>query len=118
MNPNRDDSNYQVVQKYLGRKGLIAYIVLMNMFIPLSTDLYLPALPTMNQNFGSSSTVTNLTLSAFFICYAIGILVWGPMSDKYGRKPVILIGSILYTASSIACALSPNIYFLIFTRIV
>ncbi|MDF2656358.1 MAG: hypothetical protein K0R19_2832 [Bacillota bacterium] len=105
-------------QKYLGKKGLIAYIVLMNMFIPLSTDLYLPSLPTMNLYFTSSSTVTNLTLSSFFICYAIGILFWGPMSDKYGRKPIILIGSILYIASSISCALSPDIYFLIFSRVI
>lgn len=105
-------------QKYLGKKGLIAYIVLMNMFIPLSTDLYLPSLPTMNVYFTSSSTVTNLTLSSFFICYAVAILFWGPMSDKYGRKPIILIGSVLYIASSIACALSPDIYFLIFSRVI
>ncbi|MDF3001312.1 MAG: hypothetical protein K0Q48_1431 [Bacillota bacterium] len=110
-------SSHRGFQKYLGKKGLIAYIVLMNMFIPLSTDLYLPSLPTMNTYFTSSSAITNLTLSAFFICYAAGILFWGPMSDKYGRKPIILIGSILYIVSSIACALSTNIYFLIFARI-
>ncbi|QOX65566.1 multidrug effflux MFS transporter [Anoxybacterium hadale] len=109
--------SYREFQKYLGKKGLIAYIVLMNMFIPLSTDLYLPSLPTMNTYFGSSSAITNLTLSAFFICYAVGILFWGPMSDKYGRKPIILIGSTLYIVSSIACALSTNIYFLVFARI-
>ncbi len=53
-------------QKYLGNKGLIAFIALMNMFVPLSTDLYLPALPTMSQYFNSNSAVTNLTLSSFF----------------------------------------------------
>lgn len=105
-----------VSQVYLGNKGLIAFIALMNMFIPLSTDLYLPALPQMNSYFGSSSAITNLTLSAFFIFYAVGMLFWGPLSDKYGRKPVLLTGSIVYTICSIACALSSNIYFLILAR--
>ncbi|WP_161822206.1 multidrug effflux MFS transporter [Sporotomaculum syntrophicum] len=103
-------------QVYLGNKGLIAFIALMNMFIPLSTDLYLPALPQMNTYFGSSSAITNLTLSAFFIFYAVGMLFWGPLSDRYGRKPVLIMGSIVYMMCSIVCALSSNIYFLILAR--
>lgn len=104
-------------QRYLGNRGLIAFVTLMNMFIPLSMDLYLPALPSMSISLGSSSAVTNLTLSAFFLFYAIGILFWGPISDKYGRKPVLLTGSIIYLICSIASALSFNIYFLILSRI-
>jgi len=103
-------------QVYLGNKGFIAFIALMNMFIPLSIDLYLPALPQMNSYFGSSSAITNLTLSAFFIFYAVGMLVWGPLSDKYGRKPVLITGSIVYMMCSIVCALSSNIYLLILAR--
>ncbi|WP_018213079.1 multidrug effflux MFS transporter [Desulfitobacterium hafniense] len=103
-------------QKRLGRKGIIAFIVLMNMFIPLSMDLYLPALPTMNEYFGSSASITNLTLSLFFLFYAIAILVWGPLSDRYGRKPIIMVGSAIYIVSSIACALSTNITLLIISR--
>ena len=104
-------------QKYLGNRGLIAFIVLMNMFIPLSTDLYLPSLPKMSSYFESSSAITNLTLSVFFLFYAVGILVWGPLSDKYGRKPVLIIGSTIYIISSISCALSVNVYFLILARV-
>lgn len=103
-------------QVYLGRKGLIIFIALMNMFVPLSTDMYLPALPYMNSYFKCSSAITNLTLSTFFILYAAGILLWGPLSDKYGRKPILLAGSLIYIVFSIACALSVNIYFLVIAR--
>ncbi|MBC3804304.1 Bcr/CflA family efflux MFS transporter [Acetobacterium fimetarium] len=117
QSPKQTSHEIGTKQTYLGHKGLVAFMALMNMFIPLSTDMYLPALPSMNSYFGSSSTITNLTLSAFFLFYAVGILFWGPLSDKYGRKPILLVGSIIYAASSIACALSVNIYFLIIARI-
>lgn len=103
-------------QKYLGNKGLIAFIALMNAFIPLSTDLYLPALPTMSSYFSSNSAITNLTLSSFFLFYSLGILLWGPLSDKYGRKPILTIGAVIYIISSISCAISTNVYFLILAR--
>ncbi|HWQ75963.1 MAG TPA: multidrug effflux MFS transporter [Syntrophomonas sp.] len=111
-----DNDRTEHRQTYLGNRGFIAFIALMNMFIPLSTDLYLPALPNMNIYFGSSSAVTNLTLSAFFIFYAVGLLFWGPLSDKYGRKPVLLAGSVIYMICSLACALSADIYFMIASR--
>lgn len=115
-----DNDHLQITnrQKFLGTKGFIIFIALMNMFVPLSTDLYLPALPKMSSYFDSYATIVNLTLSVFFIFYSIGILIWGPLSDKYGRKPVILIGSSIYILSSIACALSTNVYFLILARAV
>lgn len=105
-----------VTQKYLGTAGLTAFITLMNMFIPLSTDLYLPALPSMGMNFDSNAAIINLTLSAFFFFYAIGMLIWGPLSDKYGRKPILLAGNLIYLISSIFCATAENIYWLIAAR--
>ena len=105
-------------QKFLGMKGLVLFITLMNMFIPLSTDLYLPALPTMSTYFHVSSALTNLTLVSFFFFYALGTLFWGPMSDKYGRKKILLIGTIFYVFASAACAASLNVYMLIAARIV
>ena len=105
-------------QKFWGMKGLVLFITLMNMFIPLSTDLYLPALPTMSTYFHVSSALTNLTLVSFFFFYAVGTLFWGPMSDKYGRKKILLIGTIFYVFASAACAASLNVYMLIAARIV
>lgn len=105
-------------QKFLGKTGMIIFITLANMFIPLSTDLYLPALPSLSTYFGVSATITNLTLVSFFFFFAVGTLFWGPMSDKYGRKRILLIGSGLYVASSVVCAISVTIYMMIAARIV
>ena len=57
-------------QKFLGKKGMVLFITLMNMFIPLSTDLYLPALPTMSTHFDASASLVNLTLVSFFFFFA------------------------------------------------
>ncbi|WP_348980958.1 multidrug effflux MFS transporter [Desulfosporosinus sp. BG] len=104
-------------QKYLGEKGLLALIGFLSAFIPLSTDLYLPALPHMADNFHVSVGLINLTLTLFFIFYAAATLLWGPLSDKYGRRPILIIGLILYTTASVLCALSTNVYQLIGFRI-
>ena len=106
-----------VGQKVLGGRGLIFYLVLLSAFVPMSTDLYLPALPTMTKYFSVPEVLTNLTIILFFVVYSIATLIWGPLSDKHGRRPVLLIGLIGYTAASLLCALSVNIYMLIFSRI-
>lgn len=108
----------QKTQKYLGQKGLIVLITFLSAFIPLSTDLYLPALPRMAENFQAAPSLINLTLILFFIFYAAGSLFWGPLSDKYGRKRILLVGLILYTAASFLCALSGDVYQLIGFRVV
>ena len=104
-------------QKYLGRGGMIFFITLMNMFIPLSTDLYLPALPKMSEYFNASSSMVNLTLSSFFFFFAIGTLLCGPLSDKYGRRPVLVVDSAIYCIMSITCVLAPNVQVMIGARI-
>ncbi|WP_214041669.1 multidrug effflux MFS transporter [Methanoculleus sp.] len=104
-------------QKHLGDRGLIVLIALLSAFIPLSTDLYLPALPGMGDFFGVSAGLTNLTLILFFLFFSLGLLFWGPLSDRYGRRPVLLAGLALYIAASAGCALSWDIWLLILFRI-
>ncbi len=104
-------------QKVLGGKGLIAFIVLLSAFAPLSTDLYLPALPSMAKYFDASPVLTNMTIILFLLSYSAAMLLWGPFSDKYGRKPVLVLGLIVYTAASALCAVSGSIGMLIACRI-
>lgn len=104
-------------QKYLKVKGVIAFITMMNMFVPLSIDLYLPAIPVMGTYFSASTAMINLTLVAFFFFFAVGILVFGPLSDKYGRRPILLSGIVLYIVASGLCAISATVEQLIVFRI-
>lgn len=105
-------------QDRLGRKGLVIFLALLSAFVPLSTDLYLPALPTMTKFFHVPEYQTNLTLILFFIFYSLATLIWGPLSDKYGRRPVLLVGLSIYAVAGGLCALSTDIYLLMFFRVV
>ena len=104
-------------QPKLKRKGLIGMILLLSMTAPLSTDMYLAAFPKILKEFNTTEHMLNYTLVGFFIFFALGMLFMGPLSDKYGRKPVLLSGLAIYLVSSILCALSFNIEMLIFFRI-
>ena len=86
-------------QKYLGDRGMLIFLVFLSAFAPLSTDLYLTALPTMTTYFNVPEYLTNLTLILFFIFFSLGILIWGPLSDKYGRRPVLLVGITGYASA-------------------
>lgn len=105
-----------MTQKYLKNAGLIALISILSMIPPLSTDLYMPALPEMKEFFDATSTLTSFTMTIFFIFMAIGILILGPLSDKYGRKPILLVSVITSLVFSVACAFSPTIGFLLVMR--
>lgn len=89
--------------------GLIA-------FGPLSTDMYVPALPLMSAYFGTSPSVVNLTLSIYLVGFAIGQLVYGPLSDRFGRRPALLSGMVIFLVSSGAVIVAPTIEALIVAR--
>lgn len=104
-------------QKYLGNRGMVVLLASISAFPPLSTDVYLPALPLMKEALNTTRAQINLTLSLFFVCYAAGMLFWGPISEKYGRKPILLTGLVMYVLSSIGCSLSQDIHQLIIGRV-
>ena len=83
---------------------------------PVTTDLYLPALPALTQGFGANMIQAQLTLTALLLALGISQLFWGPLSDKWGRRPVLLGGIFVYAISAVICALAPNIEALIAAR--
>ena len=83
---------------------------------PVTTDLYLPALPALTQGFGASMVQAQLTLTALLLAFGTSQLFWGPLSDKWGRRPVLLGGIAVYVGAAIACALAPGIETLIAAR--
>lgn len=83
---------------------------------PLSTDMYLPSLPSIAQDLSASAGQTQLTLSVFLFGFAVGQFFYGPISDRIGRKPVLLFGLALFTLASLGCTLAPDIHTLIGAR--
>lgn len=114
---NEASHDVVVTQRALGDKGLIVFLALLSAFVPLSTDLYLPALPGMARYFRVDESLTNLTLILFFVFFSLATLVWGPLSDKYGRRPILLVGLGVYALASGLCALSANVYELMLFRV-
>ncbi len=83
---------------------------------PVTTDLYLPALPPLADALGASAAAAQLTLSALIIAFGVSQLIWGPLSDRFGRRPMLLAGLGLYSAAALAAALAPSIDWLIGAR--
>lgn len=86
------------------------------MLQPLSTDLYLASLPSMATDFGVTPAAVQNTLSLFVIGFGAAQLVSGPLSDHYGRRPVLIGGMTVYLISSVVCALAPGLTWLVAAR--
>ncbi|CCD35344.1 Bicyclomycin resistance protein [Candidatus Paraburkholderia kirkii UZHbot1] len=83
---------------------------------PLSIDMYLPSLPSLADSFGTSPAAAQSTLTSFMFGFSFGMLLYGPLSDAYGRRPVLLGGIALYALASIGCAAALSIDALVFVR--
>ena len=93
-------------------------LALLATFPSLSTDMYLPAIPTLQTIWGISLAEANISLVAFFLSFSIFLLIHGPLSDRIGRKPVLLGGIILFIIGSLLCAASQSITSLVGARII
>lgn len=99
-----------------GTFALTALLAGLSAVGPLTTDMYLPSLPDIARLLGASSAQVQLTVSAYLIGFAAGQIIYGPVSDRHGRKPVLIGAIALYCAASLACALSTSIEMLIVAR--
>ena len=105
-------------QKYLPAWAIVLLIVILTTIPPFSTDMYLPALPEMVTYFGTTDAILNMTLYGFMFFQAVAMLALGPISDKYGRKPVLAVSIIIYIISSFFAAAAPTIELFILARMI
>ncbi|PUE52702.1 multidrug effflux MFS transporter [Limnohabitans parvus] len=100
------------------QKLIVLILALLLGLQPVTTDLYLPALPAITQGFGAGMGQAQLTLTALLLAFGLSQLVWGPLSDRFGRRPILLWGMGAYTLASVACAFAPDMAWLIAGRTV
>ena len=94
---------------YNSKAFLLILLGALTAFGPLVTDMYLPSLPSMMNYFDTNSSMVQLGLTSSMIGLAIGQIFFGPLSDKYGRRPLLLVSMSLFIVSTIFCIFSPNI---------
>jgi DHA1 family bicyclomycin/chloramphenicol resistance-like MFS transporter len=96
--------------------GLTAFLALLTAFGPVATDMYIPSMPDIGRSLDSSASAVQLTLSVYLLAFALGQIIYGPISDRFGRKPVLLAALALFCTASLACAAAPSIEALIVAR--
>ena len=114
ISPARTDS---AVPASIAPGMAIMVLTLLLSIQPVTTDLYLPALPALTRSLGAPVAAGQLTLSALLLAFGSSQLIWGPLSDRFGRRPVLLTGLILYTLASVGSAWAASMELLIGWRI-
>ena len=84
---------------------------------PVTTDVVLPALPALQADLGASMHQVQMTFAALMLAFGVSQLAWGPLSDRLGRRPVLLAGMGAYVLASLACVVAPTMPLLILARI-
>lgn len=101
-----------------GSRPLILLLTALVALGPVSISLYLPSMPALGIEFGANATEVQQSFTIFLVGFAVAQLVYGPLADRFGRRPVLIGGLGLYIAASLACALSPTIEAFLLSRLV
>jgi DHA1 family bicyclomycin/chloramphenicol resistance-like MFS transporter len=96
--------------------GLVLLLGSLTALGPLAIDMYLPSLPAISRSLHASPGAVSVTLAAFFLGLGLGQLIYGPMSDRVGRRGPLLVGVALYLIGAALCAMAPNIWLLVAAR--
>jgi MFS transporter, DHA1 family, multidrug resistance protein len=102
----------------MSRAFVVALLALLLGLQAVTTDLYLPALPAIGASLNASMGEIQLTLTSLLLAFGVSQLVWGPLSDRFGRRPILLWGMSAYVIASLACVAAPGIGWLIAARAV
>ena len=111
-----DKKEILVPQPRLGTTFYVTILILMMTVQWMTLDMYLPALPVLKEEFGASEALLNLSLNSDLFACAIGTLIGGTISDKYGRNPFMIIGLLLAGVPLLAAAFSQGVWLLTFMR--
>ena len=101
-----------------GTLALTLLLSLLTALGPLTMDMYLPSLPAIGQALDASTAAVQLTISSYLLGFAVGQILYGPLSDRVGRRPVILAALVIYVAATVVCAVAQTIGILIAVRFV
>lgn len=96
---------------------LLVLLGMLTAFGPFVTDMYLPSLPSMEAYFATTSSMVQLGLTFSMIGLAVGQIIFGPLSDKYGRRPLLLASMWLFIISTVACVFAPTIFVFVVLRL-
>jgi len=96
--------------------GVIVLLTSMVMLGQMTISMYIPSLPSLTEALAAPPEQVKLTMTLYLACFAVSQLVWGPLSDRFGRRPILFAGIGVYFAGTIACAFAPNIWALILAR--
>ena len=110
------------VAAHAGRRAMSPLLVVVVLALllgiqPVTTDIYLPALPELQRDLAAPMSQVQLTFAALLLSFGISQLVWGPLSDRFGRRPILLWGMGAYVLASVACVLAPSMPLLIAARV-
>ncbi|WP_334327643.1 Bcr/CflA family multidrug efflux MFS transporter [Gilliamella apicola] len=100
----------------ISKKKLILILGLLSMLMPLSIDMYLPSMPTIAQDFNVADATVQLTISCYLLGFSFGQLLFGPITDSYGRRYVLIAGLIIFIVAALICGIAANINQLITAR--
>src|SRR5215470_9550644 len=98
--------------------ALTLVLSLLTAIAPMSVDMYLASLPDIGKSLSATDAQVQLTLSFYLIGFAVGQVIYGPLSDRHGRRPILLIAGGVFTAASVVCIIAPTIEILIAARLI
>ncbi len=99
-------------------RRLTPFLMAIAAYSQISTGIYLPSLPAIAREFDTTQGTVQLTIAVFLLGYGASVMVYGPLSDRYGRRLTLVVGTVIYVAASLACMLAVSIESLIVARLV
>ena len=101
-----------------GSKYLVFFVVLFVALPPFAIDTYIPAFGNIANSFNVPVSSIAITISTYLVGFGLGMFFWGALSDRYGRKKILIIGMLVYIASTILCSQTDSFNTLIFMRFI